>query len=141
LLLEGGSLYIMADSWVGRELFRIALPGGELLVRAGWLALWKQTGARVVPVTARLDGRVQVITVHPPLPRMEPEPEAHLAACREILTRLVEDYVARWPAQCPALLFPPEVASPGGGPRPTAPAALAAARRDDDASAYRIYSE
>ena len=110
LLLEGQSLYIMADSWVGRELFRIALPGSELVVRAGWLSLWRQTGARVVPVTARLDGRVQVITVHPPLPAMGSEPDAHLAACRAILTRLVEQYVARWPGQCPVLVFPPEVA-------------------------------
>jgi lauroyl/myristoyl acyltransferase len=110
LLLEGRTLYIMADSWVGRELFRIAVPGSELVVRSGWHSLWRQTGARVVPVTARLDGRVQVITIHAPLPAMGPEPDAHLAACRAILTRLVEQYVARWPGQCPVLAFPPEVA-------------------------------
>jgi lauroyl/myristoyl acyltransferase len=122
LLLEGRNLYIMADSWVGRELFRIALPGCELIVRAGWLSLWRQTGARVVPVTARLDGRVQIITIHPPLPAAGREPDAHLGASRAILTRIVEDYVARWPAQCPALIFPPEharlAAGPGGVRRP-----------------------
>jgi hypothetical protein len=61
-----------------------------------------------VPVTARLDGRVQVITIHPPLPAPGPGPDAHLGACRAILTRIVEDYVARWPGQCPVLIFPPE---------------------------------
>jgi lauroyl/myristoyl acyltransferase len=111
LLLEGRSLYIMADSPYGRELFRIARPGCGLVVRAGWLSLWRQTGARVVPVTARLDGRVQVITIHPPLPAMDADPYAHLAACRAILTRVVERHVARWPGQCPMLIASSQVPS------------------------------
>lgn len=118
LLLDGRMLFLMADAWSGRELFRIALPGGELVVRSGWLSLWRQTNARLLPVTARLDGRVQVITIHAPLPEPGPDADAHFDGCRTVLIGLVEDYVARWPGQCPVLVFPVEMAQATASPAP-----------------------
>lgn len=98
-LLAGGRISIMADSAVGRELFRIALPGCPMIVRAGWLTLHQLTGVPVLPALTHLDGRQQVVTIHPPLPTGEPE------RWREILTSLVTDYVRRFPEQCPDLAY------------------------------------
>jgi lauroyl/myristoyl acyltransferase len=109
VLLDGRTLFMMADSWSGRELFRIALPGGDMVVRSGWLALLRQTGARVVPVTARLEGRTQVITIHPPLPAPGADGFPDVDACRAVLTELAEEYMRRWPEQCPAVIFPPDL--------------------------------
>lgn len=107
LLLDGGALFILADAWAGREVFRIPLPGGRpLIVRAGWLSLWRQTGARVLPVTTHLEGRVQIITIHPPLPTPGPHDADLPSAWPDILGSLVKDYVRRFPEQCAALPFP-----------------------------------
>jgi lauroyl/myristoyl acyltransferase len=107
LLLDGGALFILADAWAGREVFQVPLPGGcPLILRAGWLTLWRQTGARVLPVTTHLDGRVQVVTIHPPLPTPG-EHDADLPPeWSDILASLVKDYVRRFPEQCPVLPFP-----------------------------------
>ena len=105
ILLEGRTIFVMADSLVGRELFAVTLPGGVMTVRSGWFTLWRQTGARVVPVTTHLDGRMQVITAHPPLP-VERTDQSDADAYRSILSGLAEDYVRRFPEQCPALVFP-----------------------------------
>jgi hypothetical protein len=32
ILLDGGALFIMADSWVGREAIRVPLPGGPMII-------------------------------------------------------------------------------------------------------------
>ena len=107
LLLDGGALFILADAWDGREVFRVPLPGGHpLIIRAGWLTLWRQTGARVLPVTTHLEGRVQVITIHAPLPTPGPHDADGPSAWPDILCSLVKDYVRRFPEQCPVLPFP-----------------------------------
>ena len=107
LLLDGGALFTLADGWSGREVCRVPLPGGHpLMIRAGWLTLWRQTGARVLPVTTHLEGRVQVITIHPPLPTPGPHDADLPSAWPDILGSLVKDYVRRFPEQCPVLPFP-----------------------------------
>ena len=100
LLLDGISVLMMGDGHAGREAFTLPIPGGRLFVNRVWLSLRRQTGARVLPVLTHLEGRMQVVTVHPPLPE-----GADLAACRSILGALVENYVARFPEQCPRLAF------------------------------------
>ncbi len=124
MLLEGRTIFIMADSWVGREraLFVISVPGGAMTVRSGWLALSRQTGAEVVPVTTHLEGRAQIITICSPLPQPGADADEHVRAVRGILSRRVEDYVERFPEQCPALVFPPETIP---GPERQAPGAAA----------------
>ena len=99
---------VTADAWAGRELFRIPLPGAALTIRAGWFSLCRQTGARVLPVLSHLDGRVQVIRVHPPLPANDPDEAVALAGSRDTLTALARDYVARYADQCPVLVFGPQ---------------------------------
>jgi lauroyl/myristoyl acyltransferase len=118
ILLEGGALFIMADSWVGRTAFPVPLPGGPMIVRSGWLTLHRLTGARVIPVTTHLDGRTQVITIHPPLPAPRTRDADPIPAWREIITALVSDYVRRFPEQCPVLVFPPTALRRGRAPRP-----------------------
>jgi hypothetical protein len=97
ILLDGGTIYMTADGG-GREAFRLPLAGGPMIVRSGWLALRERTRARVLPVLSHLEGRLQVITIHPPLPD---DP----AACEMVLGGLIEDYARRVPEQCYGLVF------------------------------------
>ncbi len=113
ILLEGGRLFIMADSSGGREAFRIPLPGGPMIINRGWLSLQRQTGARIVPVLTHLDGRTQIITIHPALPTSEADAIGDIRAWQGVLDRLVNEYVRRFPEQCPNSAFagpPPETA-------------------------------
>jgi hypothetical protein len=102
-LLDGGKVYIMADGW-GREAFRLPLSVGEWPVGSGWLTLHRLTGAPVLPVVSHLEGRRHVITVSPPLPAVGSDQASGLEACRDSLTRLVEEYARRFPEQCPYLI-------------------------------------
>ncbi len=107
-LLRGGALVsLSADGPFGREAFRIALPGGDLVVRGGWLALRRMSRAPTLPVLAHRDGKRHVIVVHPPLPEPDPDPARDAARCQAVLAPLVEAYVRRFPAQCRYLAFPP----------------------------------
>ena len=135
MLLDGGTLFIMADSWVGRELFRVPLPGGPAVIRSGWLTLRRQTGARVVPVSTHLEGRTQIITVHPPLPEPRDGDDDAPDRWRAIVSELMADYLRRFPDQCPVLAFPPTVLvrtrprpdpSPPGNAEPAPPSAVPA---------------
>ena len=101
-LLDGGKVYILADG-DGREAFRLALSVGEWPLRAGWVALHQLTGAPVLPVLHHLVGRRHVMTIHPPLPALASDPPAGLEVWRDTLTRVFEDYVRRFPEQCPHL--------------------------------------
>ncbi len=106
LLLDGGTVFMMADSWQGRELFRIALPGGDITIRGGWLSLHRHAGVPVWPVLTHLDGRTQVITIHSPLPKAEHDEGSDGGPWRAALDALVREHAARFPEQCPALIFP-----------------------------------
>ena len=86
ILLDGGALFILADSRVGRAAFAVPLPGGPMIIRSGWLTLCRLTGARVIPVVTHLEGRTQVITIHPALPTPAPGDADPLATWREIIT-------------------------------------------------------
>jgi hypothetical protein len=119
VLLDGGRLFIMADSSPGPAVFHLPLPGGPMIINEGWLSLHRQTGARVVPVLTHLAGRTQVITIHPPLPQSGAEPVGEVGAWREILGRLLNEYVRRFPEQCPGRVFAGplgKAAIAGGGP-------------------------
>jgi lauroyl/myristoyl acyltransferase len=119
ILLGGGTVFTMGDAWAGREAFRVPLPGGTAIVRSGWLTLCRQTGARVLPVLTHLAGRVQVITIHPPLPASGPGDADRLREWRRVLGSLMEDHVRRFPEQCPVLAFPAEERpAPRGGAGP-----------------------
>lgn len=120
ILLEGGTIFTMADAWAGREAFRVPLPGGTAaVIRSGWLTLCRQTGARVLPVMTHLAGRIQVITIHPALPTSRPDDADRFREWREILGSLMRDYVQRFPEQCPVLAFPAEERrAPGPAARP-----------------------
>ena len=99
VLRDGGTVYTTADTvpeGAGREAFRLVIRGKDLVVRSGWLALQRRTGAAVLPVLAHLDGRRVIVMIHPPLPRPGLDP----TACRETLERLLSDYAERFPEQC-----------------------------------------
>ena len=101
-LLDGGKIYIMADG-DGTEAFRLPLSAGEWPIRAGWLTLHQLTGAPVLPVLHHLAGRRHVMTIHPPLPALPSDRSMGFEVWRDNLTRLLEDYVRRFPEQCPHL--------------------------------------
>lgn len=104
ILLDGGRVFIMADSNPGREAFRVPLPGGPMIINQGWLSLHRQTGARILPVLSHLDGRTQIITIHPPL-RPKADGVGEIDAWQDVLGRLVSEYVRRFPEQCPVRAF------------------------------------
>ena len=74
-------------------------------VRQGWLFLREITGAPVLPVLSHMEGRVHVVTVHPPLPPRIGDPVRDLEACREKLAPLLAGHVRRFPEQCYRLAF------------------------------------
>ena len=102
-LLAGRTVRITADGRSGREAFRIAVPGGEVVIRAGWWILRRQTGATTLPVLAHRQGPKVVVTVHAALPAPTPDPLQDLAACRDALSGLLQEYVRRFPEQCVSL--------------------------------------
>jgi hypothetical protein len=59
----------------------------------------------VLLVLTHLDGRDQIITIHPPLPMAEPDDGAASAEWKRVLSVEVMDYVRRFPEQCPVLTF------------------------------------
>ena len=104
ILLDGGRVFIGADG-VGVEAFALPLPGGPLSIRAGWLSLRHATKAPVLPVLSHMEGPVQVVTIHPPLPAPLDDPARDLHACRRALGDLLHDYLRQFPEQCPTLAF------------------------------------
>jgi len=107
ILRKGGTIFISADGAAGREAFRVPVPGGPVVVRSGWLALRRHTGAQVLPVLTHMEDRTQVVTIHPPLPPLDQDLAADQRACREVLGALLEGHVRRFPEQCYTLAFPP----------------------------------
>lgn len=105
ILLDGGIVYLMADG-AGRELVSLPLPGGPVVVRAGWFNLQRHTGARVLPILTHTEGRRQVITIHPELAMTETDP-AGRSRWESGLGSLLADYVRRFPEQCFGLAFRP----------------------------------
>jgi hypothetical protein len=68
-----------------------------------------------------MQGRVQVVTVHPPLPPAVADPAADLDACRTALAAVLGEYVRRYPEQCYSLAFgAPDEAEPRPARRPPA---------------------
>jgi lauroyl/myristoyl acyltransferase len=104
-LLDGGAIYILADGSSGTEAFRVPLPGGPIIIRSGWIALSRQTGATVLPVLSHLEGYTQVVTIHPALPLLDPDPVRGLESCREALGALLASHVRQFPEQCPTVAF------------------------------------
>ena len=102
VLRSGRMLYMTADTAgdYGREAFRLVVHGRKVVVRAGWLALHRRTGAPVLPVLAHLEGRRSIVTIHPPLPTPGPDLMNDPTAFREGLERLLVDYAGRFPDQC-----------------------------------------
>jgi lauroyl/myristoyl acyltransferase len=114
ILLDGGIVYVMADG-AGRELVSIPLPGGPVIIRAGWFNLQRHTRARVLPILTHTDGRRQVIAIHPELSMTEADLADGRPRWQAELGALLADYVRRFPEQCFGLAFRPwgRAAEPG----------------------------
>jgi len=104
LLQRGESVFISADG-MGAQAFAVPLPGRSLSIARGWLALRRATKAVVVPALSHLEGRTQVVTIHPPLPSLASDEALDLAACQQALTSVLADYVRRFPDHCYSLAF------------------------------------
>jgi lauroyl/myristoyl acyltransferase len=106
LLGSGESVFITADGTGGATVIEMPLLGESDGVRQGWLFLREITSAPVLPVLSHMEGRVQVVTVHPPLPPRSADPVRDIEICRERLSALLADHVRRFPEQCYRLAFP-----------------------------------
>lgn len=106
LLQQGALVYVTADGPFGREAFRVPLPGHPLIVRHGWLALRRATGAPTLPVLTWRDGGRRIIEIHPPLPAPVEDQVADAGACLAHLTPLVTHYVRTHPTQCRWIAMP-----------------------------------
>lgn len=104
ILLDGGRIFIAAESLAGRELFHVPLSGGPLPIRAAWLTLHRMTGAPILPVLTHLEGRAQVVTIHPALPTFGSDP-VDIPRLRAALASLLQDYVDQFPEQCAGIVF------------------------------------
>jgi lauroyl/myristoyl acyltransferase len=100
LLLAGRTVRVLGDGTSGRELFRVCVPGGTLVVRSGWWLLRRQTGAVTMPVLAHRERSTAVVTIYPPLPAPTADPVADAARCRAQLLPVIQDFVRRHPDQC-----------------------------------------
>lgn len=116
LLRQGALVYVTADGPFGREAFRVDLPGHPLIVRHGWLALRRATGAPTLPVLTWRDRGRRIIEIHPPLPAPLADAAADAAACRAQLTPLLAGYVRTHPAQCRWVAMPRWSTTAGGRP-------------------------
>jgi lauroyl/myristoyl acyltransferase len=116
VLDEGGTIVMTADGPFGAESFRVPVTGGEVVIRPGWLALRRLSGAVTLPLLAHWRGRRRVIEVSPPLPTPVADPIRDTEACREFLTPILSAFVQQHPAQCPVLAFWPD-----GRPVPRVP--------------------
>jgi hypothetical protein len=106
-LRAGEIVFLAAEGPFGREGFRLELPGGPLIIRAGWLMLRRLTGAPTFPMLVHREGKRRVIVLHPALPPSPDDLARDAAQCRAALAPLIESYVRRFPAQCRYLAFPP----------------------------------
>jgi hypothetical protein len=106
LLADGALVFMTWDGVFGREAFRIDLPGGPAIVRAGWLALRRLVRVPVLPcLTHQADGR-RIIDIHPPLPAVVDDEAEDTEACKRALSGLLGEYVRRFPEQCRYLALP-----------------------------------
>ncbi|MBS1818482.1 MAG: hypothetical protein JSU08_11165 [Acidobacteria bacterium] len=107
LLAAGRHVALTADGPVGRELFRLPLPGYAPIVRAGWFTLRRQLRVPVLPMLMHEEGSRRVVTIHRPLPPSVGDERADAAACQAVLTEILGAYVREHPEQCRYLAFPP----------------------------------
>lgn len=103
LVLDGTAVGLAADGGSGRELFRIVVPRGEIVIRAGWWMLRRLTGVPVFPILAHRDRSGMVVVVHPPLPPPAPDPDEDARVCEAVLAPLLRRYVHTFPEQCVAM--------------------------------------
>jgi lauroyl/myristoyl acyltransferase len=97
-------VHITADGPSGRELFRVRLPAGTAVIRSGWWALRRLTGAVTLPVLAHRDGRSVIVRVSPPLPGPMADAADDLRVCETVIRSLLTAHVARFPEQCATLV-------------------------------------
>ena len=104
LLREGRHVFISADG-TGAEAFTVPVRGGVVPIGAGAMFLRRTTGAAVLPVLSHMEGRTQVVTIHPALPPRLADAALDRQACRDALAALLGEHVRRFPEHCYALAF------------------------------------
>ncbi len=109
LLLEGKTIFVSADGGDAGTL-SVPMAGGGVGLGVGWLFLRRSTKAAVLPVLSHLEGRTQVVTIHPPLRQPLPDPAEDTDAVLAALALTLEAHVRRFPEQCYSLAFglPPD---------------------------------
>lgn len=103
VLQQGGTMFLLGDGGLGPEVFRMPVPGKDVVMRSGWFAMRRLSGATTLPVLSHLRGRQRVVEVFHPLPAPVRDVEADREICRTHLMPIVSAYVRAWPAQCLSL--------------------------------------
>jgi lauroyl/myristoyl acyltransferase len=127
MLRAGGAVCVTADG-EGQVAFEVPTPGGAWVIRAGWLALRRQSGAVTCPVLSHWRGSRVVVSIGRPLPDPDPDPSRDLEACRRILSPLLSEHIRRFPAQCHVREIPVATARVHGDRGASASRPLAASR-------------
>lgn len=105
-LAGGERVYVAGDGLKGRLAFTLQVQDGRVLkMKSSWLLLARHTGAPVVPVTTHYEGARQVVTLHPPLPPVDPARVEDLVRCQALLQALLERYAAEHPEQCSGFVY------------------------------------
>ena len=102
-LAAGGTAMVMADGPVGHELCRIPVRGADIILRRGWFALRRLTGATTLPVLSHWTNHRRVIEFGLPLPPPDDDVDRDASACSAALAPILSAYVDRHPEQCPLL--------------------------------------
>ena len=103
VLQQGGTVFILGDGGLGPEVFRVSVPGKEVVMRSGWFTMRRLSGATTLPVLCHLHGRQRVLEVFPPLPAPVRDIGADREMCGTHLMPIVSAYVRARPAQCLSL--------------------------------------
>ena len=104
LLRDGHMVYLAVDG-KGSSAFEVATPARVVPVRTGCLALRRHARPTSLPLMTRREADRVVVTVHEPLPPVDPDPQRDRERCRDALAPLLHDYARRFPEQCRPLSF------------------------------------
>jgi hypothetical protein len=88
-----------ADALWGLTIGEVRVGGQSVAIRAGWLAVRRQTNAVVLPLLSRIEGGKQIVTIHAPMPPPAPDVDDDARRCLAAIEEILSPFVRRHLAQ------------------------------------------